>query len=127
MSAYILDPRKKSLAESIYVVGNTLYFNVNVSLPCNNQFLDLTDTKTFYILQTTDYMVQVSSTTYLNIYLPKAVGLGAKEYFISNNSTQTIKLNAFSGDYIDGKPAIPLKNQQHISINSNNYNKWYAD
>lgn len=126
MSAYILDSKKKSLSEGLYIIGNTLYFNVDIDLP-GNPFLDLTDTKTFYILQPNDHTVQVSSTTYLNIYLPKSLGLGGKEYYIFNNSTQTIKLNAFGGDFIDGRLAIPLKSQQHIYVTSNSYNKWFAD
>jgi hypothetical protein len=135
---YILDT-SKTLIEAIPIIGDTGTTNINLvanppyeiiannTIPTTLQFLDLVDTKTSYSLLTTDYMVQVSSVTYQTIYLPKALGLGAYTYYISNNSTQTIAVWAQAGDIIDNKQLIRLDAQQHALFTSNSYNKWYMD
>ncbi len=135
---YILDGTK-TLIEAIPIIGDTGTSNINLvanppyeiiannTTPINPAFLDLVDTKTSYSLLTTDYMVQVSSITYQIIYLPKAIGLGAYTYYISNNSTQTISVWAQPGDVIDNKQLIKLNAQQHALFTSNTYNKWYMN
>ena len=135
---YILD-NTKTLIEAIPIIGNTGTPNINLvanppytifannTTPTQIPFLDLTDTKTTYTLMTTDYMVQVSSTSYQTIYLPNALGLGAHTYYISNNSTQTIAIWAQAGDKIDNKQLIKLNKQEHALFTSNTYNKWYMD
>jgi hypothetical protein len=135
---FILD-NVKTLIEAIPIIGNTGHTNINLQAnppyqiiannfpPTNRPFLDLTDAKTTYTLLSTDYMVQVSSSTYLTIYLPVANGLGAYEFYISNNSTQTIQVWAQTGDFIDTKQFIKLHQQEHAIFTSNTYNKWYMD
>jgi hypothetical protein len=135
---YILD-NTKSLIEAIPIIGSTGTPNINLvanppytifannTTPTTVPFLNLTDTKTTYTLLTTDYMVQVSSTTYQTIYLPNAIGLGAYTFYISNNSTQTIAVWAQAGDTIDDKQFIKIKPQNHALFTSNTYNKWYMN
>ena len=136
---FVLDSGKKTLIESIPIIGSTGYTNINLqanppyqiiannTVPAAPNFLDLVDTKTSYSLRTIDFMVQVSSTTYQTIHLPAALGLGAYQYYLSNHSTQTIVVWAQSGDSIDGKALIKLKSQAHATFTSNSYTDWYMD
>ncbi len=130
---FVLDGGKPSLIESIPIIGNTGEVNINLEavppnqiiVPQSYKFLDLIDTKITYTLQNTDYMVQVSSATYQILYLPPAINIGAHQFYISNNSTQTITVWAQPGDFIDGKAFLKLKAQAHSIFTSNSYNDWY--
>lgn len=136
---FVLDLGKKSLIESIPIIGNTGFTNINLQAnppfliyanntpPVGNNFLDLIDTKVSYNLLSTDYMVQVSSSTYQTIYLPLALGLGAKSFYISNHSTQVITIWAQAGNFIDGKAFMRLKPNTHTIFTSNSYVDWYMD
>jgi len=132
---FVLDTTKKSLIESIPIIGNTGYTNINLQANSpfkiiangGGPFLDLIDAKTSYTLLITDFMVQVSSSTYQTIYLPSTFGLGAQQFYISNNSWQTIVVWAQSGNYIDGKEYINLKGGSHARFTSNSYTNWYMD
>lgn len=130
---FVLDEGKPTLIESIPIIGGVGMVGINLeAVPPNqiiasnsNAFLDLIDTKTSYAIQTSDYMVQVSSTTYQFLYLPTANGIGSKQFYISNNSTQTITVWAQTGDFIDGKVFLKLKEQAHSIFTSNSHNDWY--
>jgi hypothetical protein len=130
---FVLDDGKPTLIESIPIIGNTGMVGINLqAVPPNqiiastlNAFLDLTDTNTSYAIQMADYMIQVSSTTYQFLYLPSANGIGSKQFYISNNSTQLVTVMAQTGDFIDGSPFLKLKGQSHSTFTANSYNDWY--
>lgn len=136
---FVLDTGKKTLIESIPIIGSTGYTNINLQAfppyqiiannfpPSTNNFRDLTDTKTSYTLQLSDFMVQVSSPTYQTIYLPSAVGQGAKQFYISNHSSQNILIWAQSGEFIDGKAYMKLTSNTHTIVTGNSYVDWYTD
>ena len=128
----------KSLVEAIPINGDTGYTNINLianpsytitannSAPSSPTFINLTDDKTSYTILPTDGIIQVSSLTYTDIYLPHAAGLGGYSFFIINNSIQSVYLRPQNGDHIENANYIKLNREQHCHVISNNYTTWHT-
>lgn len=134
---FVLDD-KKTISEAIPIIGDTGAPIINLAatppfeITANNAppsilpFLELTDSKTSYTLLTTDYMVQVASITYTDIYLPLATGLGAYTFYISNVAPQKINVRPQGADTIDDATHLTLHEGQHAKFTSNDHTEWFV-
>lgn len=133
---FVLDD-KKTISEAIPIIGNTgapiinltathpFMITANNALPSILPFLELTDSKTSYTVLATDYMVQVVSPTYTDIYLPLATGLGAYTFYISNIAPQKINVRTQGTDTINNTNKLVLHKGEHAKFTSNNNAEWF--
>lgn len=114
------------------VSGNgVLVWTTNSSSSSGNpsfNFKRITDSGTNYLLGETDYAIEIVSDTYNIVTLPTAAGRGGRVYSVSRASdNNTMHLTAQSGETIDGTQSYYyLRKYTHMTVMSNDVNKWYV-
>lgn len=123
MSFFILDPEKNTVSDNIIPSGTSasnasivipttvIVETINTPNPVQETYLNLSGTDTAYTLLATDNTIEVSSSTYLSLYLPTVISNPNKKYIVmrSFGGNTVLTIYPYSGvEKIDGITSVEL-------------------